>query len=225
MIKINRSSCPPVLLGSPVHGTRYNEHQVVDKLHCMQFGKCCYCEREIPKRGHGKEVDHFIPQSIDSGKRNDWNNLLLACTPCNGTKGNKYPIKNDGTPLLIDPTSNDPECHIDFNTDDEDLSKFALITEKNNSCYGKTTIKEIDLNKDIYRRERKRYYKEIYMDYCDILLNYPDKDTAFNASVSKLESRLSADSVVFTGFARAFAEKKDVHNKFGVKKFRGYDKV
>ena len=107
MIEIKRESCPKILYNFPTEGKLYNKPAVVKKLWDMQHGKCCYCESEIPKDGHGKEVEHYYPQaqSLYPHFRNDWNNLLLVCHSCNGKKSHKFPLDENGNPLLIDPST------------------------------------------------------------------------------------------------------------------------
>ena len=41
---------------------------------------CCYCN--IPLYD-SPQVEHVIAQDIDPAKANDWDNMLLACGPCN----------------------------------------------------------------------------------------------------------------------------------------------
>lgn len=44
---------------------------------------CAYCG------GHGDTLDHVVPES--RGGQNTWLNLVAACAPCNGRKGNRTP--------------------------------------------------------------------------------------------------------------------------------------
>lgn len=46
---------------------------------------CAYCV------GDGNTVDHVIPES--RGGQNTWENLVAACAPCNGRKGNRTPAE------------------------------------------------------------------------------------------------------------------------------------
>lgn len=45
---------------------------------------CSYCERKFQV---GLEVEHKSPKSRDPDRELDWNNFLLSCKNCNGTKG------------------------------------------------------------------------------------------------------------------------------------------
>lgn len=213
MIEIKRESCPKILYNSPTEGKLYNKPAVVKKLWDMQHGKCCYCESEIPKDGHGKEVEHYYPQapSLYPHFRNDWNNLLLVCHSCNGKKSHKFPLDENGNPLLIDPSTpgSDPEQYLDFEVD-QDHPRFGEIKEKRNSERGEITINTIGLNRNELRIERKRYFKELFEAYVQMII---EED---QASVKKFVSLLGADRR-FAGFSRAFAKSHNsILRKFNV---------
>ncbi|WP_074133111.1 HNH endonuclease [Mycolicibacterium houstonense] len=55
---------------------------------------CVYCG------GHGDTLDHVVPES--RGGQNTWLNLVAACAPCNGRKGNRTP-EEAGMRLLWEP--------------------------------------------------------------------------------------------------------------------------
>jgi len=48
---------------------------------------CQYCAKRFPKPD--LTIDHVVPQS--RGGRDTWENLVLACVPCNVRKGNRTP--------------------------------------------------------------------------------------------------------------------------------------
>ena len=164
MISINRGDCPEKLAGGSSAQDRYAHREVVDALHLMQYGKCCYCELEISDEGHGKAVEHFAPKAVFEGRRNDWENLLLACAQCNGKKSDDFPVEmltdeldepkvmyltkpTSGTPLVINPSdpSIDPEAHLDFVLDDTNRSDYGLIYAKAKSKMADIRFKCSDL--------------------------------------------------------------------------------
>lgn len=51
--------------------------------------RCQYCGRHFKKME--LTLDHVVPRS--SGGRSTWENLVLACVPCNVRKGNRLPEK------------------------------------------------------------------------------------------------------------------------------------
>jgi len=58
--------------------------------------KCGYCGRgDIPLT-----IDHIIPKA--KGGKDDWDNLIAACMPCNNKKGDRTP-KEANMPLRIKP--------------------------------------------------------------------------------------------------------------------------
>src|SRR5712691_1512173 len=61
--------------------------------------RCMYCEDS-----RGTDIDHYWPKADYPIKVFRWENMLLACSGCNRSKGRKFPLDKHGDPLLIDPT-------------------------------------------------------------------------------------------------------------------------
>lgn len=232
MIKIKRGECPDVLAGSPQKGKHYDKRPVVDELHRMQHGKCCYCQCEIPDGGHGKHVEHFRPKGLPIYEhlRNDWENLLLACPHCNGTKGHKFPVrfngeiarypkKTGGEQLLIDPSDEtcDPGEHIKFYVDDsEDDCLWGLPFAKDDCERGKITIEITDLANSCLLKRRQQLLWSLDEYYCSLrnaVKRKDDKD--LKQSIKDIEDLLKSDKE-FTACTRAFARRKRLHEKYGV---------
>lgn len=71
--------------------------------------RCMYCGDS-----QGTDIDHFEPKSLAPLRTFDWLNHLLACSYCNSNqKRNIFPRSaEDGSPLLLDPTLQDPLDHL-----------------------------------------------------------------------------------------------------------------
>ncbi|MEU2129269.1 HNH endonuclease [Streptomyces sp. NPDC018352] len=71
--------------------------------------RCMYCGDS-----QGTDIDHFEPKSLAPARTFDWLNHLLACAYCNSNqKRNAFPrSEEDGSPLLVDPTLQDPLDHL-----------------------------------------------------------------------------------------------------------------
>lgn len=82
--------------------------------------RCQYCGDKLPL---GKlTYDHVVPRAL--GGRTAWENIVMACLPCNGRKGRKrpeqagmrllkQPVRPTWLPVIafrIDPTSSVPEA-------------------------------------------------------------------------------------------------------------------
>jgi hypothetical protein len=65
----------------------------------------------------GTDIDHFWPLKPFSRRTFVWENLLLACGGCNRVKGNRFDLNDQGDPLLIDPTAEDPWNFLFFEPD------------------------------------------------------------------------------------------------------------
>lgn len=235
MIKIERADCPPVLQNASSEGKHYNKKEVVKVLWEMQKEKCCYCEQKIPQEGHLKAVEHFKPKSIFKNLTNDWKNLLLSCSQCNGKKSNKFPVEltdeldepkvvylkrnSDGNSLIIDPSDKDidPEKYIDFVVDDIDDDTYGLIKEKDNRQLGHITIKAIGLESYYYTKKRRDMYLNVLIPTFNTLLSAKSNgfDQIFEEKKDFFRMWMSAKGE-FAAFARAFARYRKFDSRFGI---------
>ncbi|EFE74634.1 hypothetical protein SSIG_02186 [Streptomyces filamentosus NRRL 11379] len=71
--------------------------------------RCMYCGDS-----QGTDIDHFEPKSRAPLRTFEWLNHLLACAYCNSNqKRNRFPrSETDGSPLLLDPTLQEPLEHL-----------------------------------------------------------------------------------------------------------------
>ncbi len=231
MIKILRSECPEVLQDSPTIGTHYNKKKVVIALWEMQHKKCCYCEQFIPEEGHLKAVEHFQPKSIFKGLRNDWNNLLLACSQCNGKKSNKFPVEltyesgeakvvylkteSNETILIIDPSNPDidPEENMDFIVDDTEKD-YGLIIAKDNNRLGHFTIETIGLHRKFYTDKRRKLL-HVLLGHYEMLLRAKDSgDTPMLDKHKDIFNTMMSKRGELAAFVRSFAKYKKLDQNF-----------
>ncbi|MEK6405972.1 MAG: retron system putative HNH endonuclease [Acidobacteriota bacterium] len=214
MIRIDRLESPEILRAADPAQKLYLRPEVRQRLSEMQNQKCCYCEKKIDTVGHGQAVEHFRPKAPDKYPElsNTWENLLHACSDCNGAKAQQFPLMNNGAPALIDPSDPaiDPEDHIDFHVDDEDDATFASATAKNKSLFGKKTIDVIKLDIAGRRRARAIKFKELFAAYADLICSDP---ATRSAKVAAFQALLGANHD-YAGFARAFARKKKLDERF-----------
>lgn len=95
--------------------------------------RCMYCEDS-----EGTDIEHFRPKSHYPQTAFAWSNYLLACSVCNSNhKRDQFPLE-DGEPLLIDPTSEEPLDHLILSS----TGKFSVRTAK-----GKTSIEVFGLER------------------------------------------------------------------------------
>jgi hypothetical protein len=70
--------------------------------------RCMYCGDSL-----ATDIDHFEPIREFPAGTFTWPNHLLACSYCNSNaKRDLFPRDDTGTPLLIDPTRDDPAEHL-----------------------------------------------------------------------------------------------------------------
>lgn len=102
--------------------------------------RCMYCEDS-----HGTDIEHFWPKAPYPERMFEWANFLLACAECNRFKGDSFPMNND-TPLLIDPTAEDPWAHLDFSPETGNLTARYEKAHDRFSSKGEATVRTLRLN-------------------------------------------------------------------------------
>lgn len=106
----------PVRKTDIAHKKDYNAYR--EQLASDFNHRCGYCDdRDVP-RAASFEIDHFVPQTIDSSKVTDYANLVYACKSCNNAKRDKWPtgdknIPNNGKVGWIDPCSKDYDAQFE----------------------------------------------------------------------------------------------------------------
>lgn len=225
MIKIDRSrsECPKLLREGSRWDSQNCHAEIVEALHIMQHGKCCYCEKKISTSGNEQSIEHYKPKAPNKFPEleNTWENLLHACADCNGKKGQRFPTDENDDPLIIDPSSGgdiDPEEHLKFDVDDNDELTFGRISARNNSQYGENTIRYIDLDLAKRRRDRTEPFNKLYSAYLEIV-TATDEITK-TQKVRAFEGLLGANNK-YAAFAREFARFKKLDSRFGVRIPRG----
>ncbi|MGY6656526.1 HNH endonuclease [Amycolatopsis sp. TRM77291] len=112
-------------------------------------GYCMYCGD-----GLGSTVDHFEPIARNPGRAFDWLNHVLACEYCNSHhKRDLFPVDEDGTSLLIDPTAEDPLEHLFLVLS---IGTYRALTAK-----GEQTIKVCGLNRAQLARGRETAVNQV----------------------------------------------------------------
>jgi uncharacterized protein (TIGR02646 family) len=198
--------------------------KVVEKLHTMQHGKCCYCEKKIDTVGNEQAIEHIRPQAQNQFPqlKNEWANLLHACANCNGKKKNQFPVDASNNPLIINPSEPliDPEDHFDFEVDDEEVS-FGRIKAKSNFAQAEKTIEVIGLDLVARRHDRCSIYIDLYKAYIEIVRAQAEDEITKGQKIQAFEAMLGANSP-YAAFARVFARKKNLDVRFKVSSAPGF---
>ena len=58
-----------------------------ENVYARDHGKCQYCTRKITRAE--ATYDHVVPRA--QGGRTGWDNIVIACVPCNQAKGGRTP--------------------------------------------------------------------------------------------------------------------------------------
>ncbi len=70
-----------------------------ETIYARDRGQCQYCHRPVMRRD--VTYDHILPKS--RGGLTLWENIVIACRPCNQKKGNRTPLEA-GMALSLSPT-------------------------------------------------------------------------------------------------------------------------
>lgn len=73
--------------------------------------RCMFCEDS-----HGTDIEHFWPKARYPHRTFVWENLLLVCGGCNSAKGTRFDLDAQGSPLLIDPTAEEPWTYLFYDS-------------------------------------------------------------------------------------------------------------
>lgn len=206
MITIIRRSSPRVLLSNPNNVDRFSHKSVVKTLVEMQNRKCCYCESDLPTDGLHKHVEHIKPKSKYTSLRNSWENLLLACSQCNGNKKESYPLDNNGNSLFVDPSKEDPEQCIGFYVDFKDEEYYGLPMALDKDLRAEETIKTLNLRDKYYRKKHRAMIRILArlllrLQEAIEIQNIPD----ISDCKAEIKNKMKADRP-WAGVARAFAQ-------------------
>ena len=121
--------------------------------------RCMYCVDS-----HGTDIEHFWPKTPYPQRMFEWPNMLLCCTECGRWKGNAFPL-DQGKPLLVNPTSDDPWQHLDFDPVTGNITARFDVATNTVSPMGVATVKLLRLDRrealasglqSTYRRIRNR---------------------------------------------------------------------
>jgi uncharacterized protein (TIGR02646 family) len=76
----------------------------------------------------GVDIDHFWPKADYPERAFVWENLLLLCTGCNRRKGGRFDLDVNGSPMLLNPTEDDPWDHLFYDSRTGILAAEFLVT-------------------------------------------------------------------------------------------------
>lgn len=201
---------------------RYKLKDVKHSLVHLYDSRCAYCGCYYPQEM--LEVEHYRPknhyQPDNQKKINEhqnhngyywlslsWDNLLLSCRNCNGSKSSIFDIEDKDNratyseeahkewslihklsglyddqekPLLINPEKEDPIPHFSFSKN----GHVKWLTEK-----GKNTLNVCNLDRDDLVEKRAEIIEDFETELIDLANNYRDRPEAFLVfSLSKIES-------------------------------------
>ena len=157
--------------------------------------KCAYCEAR-PGHVSRPHIEHFRPKGRTQfeGRMFDWDNWLLSCGICNEEKWKHFP-EEDGQPLLLNPTEDEPSDHLCF------VGPHLRGTTKR----GKKTIELVELDRQPLRDERALWLSLVN----SLLLLWAESEDT-NVSLACREHLIWTlqNDAPFSGMTRAYLSEK-----------------
>lgn len=196
MIRVKKSEHSPESLTTT---QAYDGEDVKKQILLDQHEKCYLCERILSTDFH---IEHLRSQQYNEEERQNWQNLFLACSYCNGKKLANY---DD----IVDPSQTDVESlikqEINFS------SKKAVFTPLIDSTEINRTIQLLDKihNGQSFCRKVKeeRFFEEILSsvnDFMQLIKSYldsptPEAEAAVRSSLSSTKPVLGFKSWIIKG--------------------------
>jgi uncharacterized protein (TIGR02646 family) len=137
--------------------------------------RCMFCEDS-----RGTQIDHFWSMAPYTTRAFVWENLLWICSGCNQTKGNRFDLDNNGEPLLIDPTAEDPWEFLFFDSDTGIITARFCADTGTSDPKGEYTTRDrvLPLNIDVVADGRRRTYRCLRRAVKSFLESHPTGDPA-----------------------------------------------
>jgi uncharacterized protein (TIGR02646 family) len=132
--------------------------------------RCMYCVDS-----EASDIEHFWPKSPHPERLFVWENLLIACTKCGRFKGKQFPRTDDGSPLLIDPVTENPWEFLDFDPDTGNIVARYLLASESYSKKGETTVAILHLDK---REGVSAGYRKTYLRLLQLVEGWTNEDIA-----------------------------------------------
>jgi len=198
------------------HGkTLYKPHELKDRLHKIYNLKCVYCEDSL--LNSPKHIEHYRPKDIYYWLAYSWDNLLLCCTSCNGSKGVNFKTINkkvDCDNVKFEYMHNlgknydDLEQPMLVNPEKEDVLKY-LIFDREAQIFSKNdrvdyTIQNCNLNREELIELRKEILEDFILLINDYIVLFDKNNNLDKKTVVK----------IFIPVIRQFVNKCKKENKF-----------
>lgn len=176
---------------------KYNKPYVKNTLKDMFHDKCAYCESKITHVAY-PHIEHYRPKKKYPQYTFEWQNLLLACSICNGKahKGDRFPLEDgdENKPFLLNPCEDDPAQHLLF-----EQAWIVFLSER-----GRQTRNLLGLNRDDLFDRRRNLLRDI--DYIRRSVEDYERDgdeTMAQAGRDLLNEKVMAESE-YTAMVRQF---------------------
>jgi len=186
--------------------------------------RCMYCNDS-----RGTDIEHFWPKVDFPELTFQWENMLQGCAGCNRKKGGNFPLADDGSPLLIDPSIDEPWRFLDFIPETGELTPLWNMEISGFEPKGEATTNPnyLPLNIEAVALGRQKTFGRL-VKAVQVFLDGVDKNADLGVATETLQSEVEEHSdygldrwvfhfggVTIEPFARFCAEYPDQWEKLG----------
>lgn len=202
----------PAKFNSRIYGNR----EIKRQLSMLSHGKCYYCDQYIESSAYG-DVDHYRPKSKYWWLAYTWENLVFSCQLCNQMyKKGHFPVAgrrangprsnlDDERPLLINPLDENPEDHIAYDSDGDEVSIISCGDSSGRRV--EVCLKYYGLNRESLLNSRRVMIS--YLKVYRALLE--DSPPAQKDIIIREVKDMAAENSEFAGMIRYYANKWAIH--------------
>ena len=190
----------------------YKCKEVQSKLKEDFVNKCYLCEQ---KGNTDFQIEHFKPhQNKNIDLKFDWNNLFLACSYCNGKKGDRYNTNDENQILDCTNSNHDVENWIKYEKPNYPKSDFKIIALKDEKIINNT----VKLLNEIYNGNKRTEEKTENLN--DLIANELRKLQKLikkhfkKQDVIKKIKRILSNRSPFTAFKRQIIKDNSAYKEF-----------
>lgn len=195
------------------NGGKWRHDHVRDPLSEISHTKCVFCEQQTHGTRYKGEVEHFRPVAKYWWLAYTWENLVYACSICNGEKSDKFPRRGQKAtawgdlsqerPLLINPLDEDPGefIHWEFSRTG-DPGKIVPKTARAKKRVD-TLIEVCDLNRPTLKRRRRIALMMLH----SVIVSHEAFGGGHTETLSDLNNPEKSE---FTGMIKAYLQENNI---------------
>jgi len=199
------------------YSDRYKLDDIREALITIYKHKCAFCEQKVEQY----HVEHYRPKKIYYWLAFSWDNLLMACPNCNGTKGQNFDLGRGKTRVVFNNTQANIRLINSSSAGYDDLEQPKMVNPEVTNPYGyikfqmsgliesdndrfKYTIEKCKIDRDHLNDDRRKILDVFERDILSTILE-PDPEIQkiqISTIITKFIRDSQDDELPFLAFRR-----------------------